>query len=92
VDDTTIAELLDLAKTAIGHEHQLTPEQSRRLIGGDAKSLRADAKRMQAELGVPSLDDRPRDPGGRFARSGGASDMNRAIRHAAGRDCTSTST
>jgi hypothetical protein len=85
VDDATMAELLDLAKTAVGHEHQLTPEQSRRLIGGDAKSLREDAKRMRAELGMPSLDDQPRDPAGRFARTGGVLDMNRAIRRAAGR-------
>jgi hypothetical protein len=86
MDDATIAELLDLAKTAVGHEHQLTPEQSRRLIGSDAQSLRRDAKRMRAELGMPSLDDRPRDPAGRYARHGAVHDFNRIIRQATGRE------
>jgi hypothetical protein len=85
VDDTTIAELLDLAKSAVGAEHELTPEQSRRLCGQTAADLRADAKVMRRELGLPSLDDRPRDPGGRFAKTGGVYDINAAIRRAAGR-------
>jgi hypothetical protein len=37
VDD----ELYSIARTSIGAEHELTPEQSARLVGTDAKSLRA---------------------------------------------------
>jgi hypothetical protein len=77
-------ELLSIAKTTIGAEHELTPEQSARLRGQTAAELRSDAKAMRRELGMP-VDDRPRDPGGRFAKSGGINDMNTAIRRAAGR-------
>jgi hypothetical protein len=90
VDD----ELLALAKTSIGDEHGLTPAQSARLHGQTAKELRADARAMRGELGMEPLDEeRPRDHGGRFAKSGGIYDkasppadvMNRLIRSAAGR-------
>jgi hypothetical protein len=97
-------ELLDLAKAAVGAEYELTPEQSRRLRGQTACELRADAKAMRRELGLP-VDD-PRDDGGRFAprtstgrgfdmnafiRENGMTtgpDMNALIRSAAGRDPT----
>jgi hypothetical protein len=83
VDDP---ELFELAKAAIGHEHELTPQQAARLRGQTAAELRDDAKLMRVELGLDSPDDdRPRDRGGRFARSGGVFDMNRELRRAAGR-------
>jgi hypothetical protein len=83
-------ELFELAKRAVGHEHELTPEQSRRLIGADAKSLRADAARMRGELGMeplPNPRDRDRDDQGRFVGASGTGkfDMNSFIREAAGR-------
>jgi hypothetical protein len=77
-------ELLSIAKTSIGAEHELTPEQSARLRGQTAAELRSDAKAMRRELGMP-VDDRPRDHGGRYAKSGGIYDMNAMIRRAAGR-------
>jgi hypothetical protein len=77
VDD----ELLAVAKAAIGSEYELTPEQSRRLRGDTASELRADAKAMRGELGLPPLDKNDRDERGRFA----GSSMNEIIRRASGR-------
>jgi hypothetical protein len=88
VDD----ELLSIARASIGAEHELTVEQSARLRGQTAAELRDDAKAMRRELGIPSLDERPRDQGGRFAKTGGIYDkgspnaeMNARIRAATGR-------
>jgi hypothetical protein len=88
VDD----ELLSIARASIGAEVGLNPAQSGRLVGSDAKSLRDDAKAMAKELGLIVDADPPRDPGGRFAKSGGIydkgspnADVNARIRQAAGR-------
>jgi hypothetical protein len=80
-------ELFSIAKTAIGAEHELTPQQSARLRGQTAKELRDDARAMRGELGMPSLDDRPRDQSGRFAASDSSKNarVNDIIREAAGR-------
>jgi hypothetical protein len=77
VDD----ELRDIARTALGAEYGLSPEQAQRLRGETAAELRADAKAMRAELGLAPVDERERDEGGRFV--GG--DMNARIRAASGR-------
>jgi hypothetical protein len=79
VDD----ELVTIARTAIGAEYGLTPEQARRLRGDTAGELRADAKAMRSELGMPALDERARDRRGRFDSE--SADMNRRIREALGR-------
>jgi hypothetical protein len=77
------AELYAIARASIGAEHELTAEQSARLRGQTAAELRDDARLMRVELGLdPAADDRPRDQGGRYAKSGGINDM---LRRAAGR-------
>jgi hypothetical protein len=80
-------ELYSIARTSIGAEQELTPEQSARLRGQTAAELRDDAKQMRRELGMP-VDDRPRDEAGRF-RERNAVDLHRSmnslIRQAAGR-------
>jgi hypothetical protein len=88
VDD----ELLSIARTSIGADVGLNPAQSRRLVGSTAADLRSDAKAMAKELGLVVDADPPRDPGGRFAKSGGIydkgsanADVNARIRAAAGR-------
>lgn len=81
VDD----ELVSIARTALGQEAGLTAEQSRRLRGETAAELRADAKAMRSELGLPPLDERERDEQGRFRAAESGVDMNRMIRAAAGR-------
>jgi hypothetical protein len=90
VDDP---ELLSIARTSIGAEHGLSPEQSARLHGQTASELRDDARAMRVELGLaPVEEERPRDRGGRYAKSGGVYDQgtsgarfNQLIRQAAGR-------
>jgi hypothetical protein len=74
-------ELAQIARAAIAAEFGLTPEQARRLHGETAAEVRADAKAMRSELGLPNLDDRERDKRGRF--KGGT--MNELIRQASGR-------
>src|SRR5262249_22080722 len=86
VDDGTMTYL----RAAVGREHGLTEQQSRRLVGSTLKALHDDAASMATELGVddPYATDQgqARDDGGRFARSGGTGgDMNRLIRQASGR-------
>jgi hypothetical protein len=82
-------ELLSIARASIGAEHELTPEQSARLRGQTASELRADAKAMRRELGLPVDDprERDRDDQGRFVGASGSGkfDMNSFIREAAGR-------
>jgi hypothetical protein len=80
-----VSDLAEIGRLAIGqHEFGLTEAQSRRLRGGSADEVRADAKAMRAELGLPPVDGRERDGQGRYARSG-EGDMNARIREAAGR-------
>ena len=81
VDD---AEILDLAKAAVGSQFGLTAQQSARLRGDTAEALKADAKLMQTELGIHQVDDRERDGKGRY-RGSESKQMNDAIRQAAGR-------
>jgi hypothetical protein len=87
VDD----ELVQIARASIGAEYGLSPEQSSRLTGDSARALRNDAQAMRRELGLDPVDDRPRDHGGRYAKSGGIYDkgsnaaVNSLIRQAAGR-------
>jgi hypothetical protein len=78
-------EVVTIAKTAIAAEYGLSPVQARRLHGDTASDLRADAKAMRAELGLPELDERERDEHGRFRAAESGVDMNRMIRAAAGR-------
>jgi hypothetical protein len=86
-------ELFSIARASIGSEHGLSPEQSARLHGQTASELRDDARAMRAELGLdPAEEERPRDHGGRFARSGGIYDssnarMNQLIRRVAYQTC-----
>jgi hypothetical protein len=77
-----MSDLAEVGRLAIGqHEFGPTEAQSRRLLGQTADEVRADAKPMRHELGLPPLGDgRPRDPAGRFASSGGVYDINAAIR------------
>jgi hypothetical protein len=80
-----VSDLAEIGRVSIGvNEFGLSEAQSRRLRGSSADEVRADAKQMRKELGLPTLDERKRDEEGRYARSGG-SDMNRIIREAAGR-------
>ena len=65
VDD----ELVSIAKTSIGAEFGLSPAQSARLRGDNARALRHDAQEMRRELGLTPVDDRPRGQAGRFAKS-----------------------
>jgi hypothetical protein len=88
VDD----ELLSIARASIRAEVGLNPAQSRRLVGSTASEIRSDAQAMARELGLIVDVDPPRDPGGRFAKSGGIydksaanADVNARIRQAAGR-------
>jgi hypothetical protein len=79
MDDETLAYL----RVAVGHDYELTPEQSARLRGQGVTALREDARAMRRELQMPDLDEgqQRRDERGRFTPS----DFNRAIRQAAGR-------
>jgi hypothetical protein len=77
-------DLVQVGRIAIGKEFGLTAEQSRRLRGETVGEVRADAKAMRHELGLPSLDQRDRDDRGRFAGSDNER-VNQAIRAAAGR-------
>jgi len=78
-------ELVSIARVAIGEQHGLTPQQSKRLRGDTAAELRADARAMRTELGLEPLDERERDEHGRFRSAESGVDMNRRIREAAGR-------
>jgi hypothetical protein len=84
-------ELLGIAREHIGSAYGLSAAQSSRLRGATRAEIETDAKQMRAELGLEPLDehdghgDRSRDAGGRFAKSGGGSEINQAIRQAAGR-------
>jgi hypothetical protein len=82
VDDP---ELFAIARASIGAEHGLSPAQATRLRGHTAGELRADALEMRRELGLDPVDERPRDQGGRYAKTGGIYDLNRELRRAAGR-------
>jgi ABC-type dipeptide/oligopeptide/nickel transport system ATPase component len=74
-------ELVALGRIAIGmQEFGLTQAQAARLRGASPDEVRADARQMCKELGVPDPTERGRDEGGRFV--GG---MNQRIRAAAGR-------
>lgn len=75
------AELVEIAKTAIGEHYGLTPGQAARLRGENRQEIEDDAKLMRRELGLPPLDDDRRDEHGRFR----AADMNQVIRQASGR-------
>jgi hypothetical protein len=83
VDD----ELVSIAKTSIGAEFGLSPAQSARLRGDNARALRHDAQEMRRELGLDPTDDRERDEQGRFAskKPTTGEGFNAAIRRAAGR-------
>jgi hypothetical protein len=72
--------LLGLAKRAVGNEYGLSPQEAARLHGTSASELRADAKTMRTELGLPPLDERERDEHGRFHRA--KLDVNTVIRAA----------
>jgi hypothetical protein len=83
-------ELFGIAKTAIGAEYELTAAQAARLHGETASDLRADAKAMRKELGMPSLEDeRERDEQGRYRERSAVDSlhahMNERIRAAVGR-------
>jgi hypothetical protein len=79
------AELLDYVRSKVADEYGLSEAQGRRLRGATVRELRADAAEMRSELGLEPLDEgAQRDERGRFA-TGAGSDMNRAIRQAAGR-------
>jgi hypothetical protein len=79
------SELIALAKTAVAEEFGLTAQQGARLRGDSADALRADARAMRLEFGLPAADDRRRDQQGRGRASASDVDMNRRIREAAGR-------
>ena len=86
-------ELFSIARTSVGSEQGLTPAQSARLRGQIAKELYDDARAIQGELGMETLDDPPRDQGGRYAKTegiydnGGSSNarFNQLMRAVAGR-------
>jgi hypothetical protein len=69
-------------------EFGLTEPQARRLRGQSADEVRADAKAMRRELGLP-VDDRLRDGAGRYRQRNPVDDlhgsMNKLIRTASGR-------
>jgi hypothetical protein len=73
--------VLALARERVGAHFGLSAAQSARLRGSTKAEIEADAKAMRGELGLPPLDERERDEGGRYA----SGDMNARIRAAAGR-------
>jgi hypothetical protein len=81
-----VSDLAEIGRLAIGqHEFGLSEAQSKRLRGESADDVRADAKAMRAELGLPPLDERGRDERGRYSPKSPEGDMNAKIRAAAGR-------
>lgn len=82
------AELLAYVRERVADEYGLNEAQGRRLRGATVRELRADAAQMRLELGLEPIDEgaAARDDRGRFRATGDVgADMNRAIRHAAGR-------
>jgi hypothetical protein len=80
VDDVEFGELLEAAKVTVARAHGLRDRDAHRLVGGTLAELHADARTMAKEVGAKDPTERVRDDGGRFA-----SDVNQAIRRAAGR-------
>jgi hypothetical protein len=86
--DDEQAELVAYARVAVGREHGLTAEQSRRLVGRSLTELHGDARAMAQELGVRDPSERTRGGDGRFAGAEGSDAhvrINKSIRQAAGR-------
>jgi hypothetical protein len=91
-----LSDLADIGRLPIGqNEYGLTEAQSRRLRGETADEVRADAKAMRRELGLP-VDDRLRDEAGRFRERNAVDDlhasMNKLIRTASGRPLAAPTT
>jgi hypothetical protein len=84
VADGLDTETLSYLRTRIAQEAGLPEQHAHRLVGGSLAALRQDARKMRAELGMETLDDRERDEQGRF-RSAAPMDMNALIRQASGR-------
>jgi hypothetical protein len=79
-DDETLAYI----RERVADEAGVPPEMAHRLHGANLAELRADARTLRAELGMPALEDAARDERGRFSAAAGG-DMNRIIRAASGR-------
>jgi hypothetical protein len=80
MDEAEFGELLEAAKVTVARAHGLADRDAQRLVGRTVGELHADAKAMAREVGAYDPTERVRDDGGRFA-----TDMNEAIRRAAGR-------
>jgi hypothetical protein len=81
-EDETLAELLAAAKRDVARTHGIDERHAPRITGATMSELHKDATALARELGVDDPTAKPRDEGGRFA---GKSEMDRAIRSAAGR-------